>query len=191
MRVSRQVKHVLFEMKHVLSRIERVLFVSLLVAGCNQGALAPAEADLGIGNFCSGPARVQMNGMTAESPSVTGRLMILNCCEAAEFDFVSQQISEPLFFAWRHFGGTEPKPPATLDLTNLPQGWMGTLYSGCSPSSPGCTPSDLLTNGLSGSLTVNGGGQAGFQMSVCLNAVAEGHPVLRSVRLWSPTIVAQ
>jgi hypothetical protein len=182
MGVSPQVKHVPFEMK-------RVLFALLL--GCNQGALAPAEADLSIGNFCSGPARVQMNGMTAESPAVVGRLMFLDCCEAAEFDVVSQQISEPLFFAWRHFVNAQPTPPTTLDLTNLPQGWMGTLYSGCSPTSPGCTPSDLLTTGFSGSLTVNGGGQAGFQMSVCLNAATQGHPVLRTVRLWSPTVVAQ
>jgi hypothetical protein len=169
--------------------MKHVLFALLL--GCNQGALAPTDPDLGSGNFCNGPARVQLNGVTADSPAVTGRLMFLDCCEAAEFDVVSQQISEPLFFAWRHQVNSQPVPPTTLDLADLPQGWMVTLYSGCSPTSPGCTPSDLLSSGFSGRLTVSGVGQAGSHMSVCLNAVAEGHPVLRTVQLWSPTVVAQ
>ena len=116
----------------------------LLLGGCNQTALPPTEPDLGIGNFCSGSARVQMNGMTAESPAVNGRLEFLDCCDAAEFQVVSMQISQPLFFAWRHQVGTQPNLPATLDLLALPKGWGATLYTGCSPTAPGCTPTDLL-----------------------------------------------
>jgi len=162
----------------------------LFLLGCNGGALSPSAQDLSIGNFCSGSARVELNGMEADSPVVSGRLMFLDCCDAAEFDVVSQQLAQPIFLAWRHMAGIQPAPPTTLDLTNLPSGWGATLYTGCSPSAPGCTPSDILTTGLSGTLTVGAGGAAGYQISVCLNATASGHPVIRDVRLWSQTIVA-
>lgn len=185
-------KQVLLSVKRVLFPVKRVLPVAglLLLAGCNQTALPPTEPDLGIGNFCSGSARVEMNGMTAESPAVSGRLEFLDCCDAAEFQVVSAQISQPLFFAWRHQVGTQPTLPTTLDLLNLPKGWGATLYSGCSPTAPGCTPTDLLTSGFSGTLTVSGT-PSGVEMSVCLDADVNAHPVLRSVRLWSPTIAAQ
>jgi hypothetical protein len=166
--------------------------ILLLLVGCNQGALAPTAPDLSIGNFCSGGARVELNGMEADSPAVSGRLMFLDCCDAAEFDVVSMQIAQPIFFAWRHMVGAMPTPPTTLDLTNLPTGWGATLYSGCSPAAPGCTPTDILTNGFSGTLTVGDAiPSGGYTMSVCLNASTSAHPVLRSVRLWSQTVVAR
>jgi hypothetical protein len=183
-------KHAPSRVKRVLFSLEHVLVGLVLAAGCNQGALLPNDADLSFGDFCSGAARVQLDGMTAESPAVSGRLQFLDCCDAAEFEVVSAQIKEPLFLAWRHQVGNQPNLPATLDLAHLPTGWGATLYSGCSPTAPGCTPSDLLTSGLNGTLTVSGN-LGSYQMSVCLSAVAMTHPVLQTVRLWSPTVTAQ
>ena len=170
----------------------------LLAIGCNQAALSPNSdggSDLASA-FCTGQARVELNGMRADSPSVTAQPLYLNCCEAAELSIVSMQIAEPLVFSWRSFVGTMPSPPTTLDLAALPQGWSVSLSSGCTSLQSGCQPTDTLTEGFSGTLTIDGSlfTPGGYTMSVCLTVAepaSEPHPVLHSARLWSPTIAAK
>jgi hypothetical protein len=168
------------------------------LSACNRAALAPAGdggADLaspGPG-FCgdSNSARAEVNGMLAVSPSVTAQLAALNCCDAAELSFVSAQLNEPLVVFWRHQVGAMPTAPATLDLANLPAGWGVSLASGCTSLQTGCMPTDRFDSGLTGSLTINRTAGGGYQMSVCLGAMeaaAAPHPLLHTVRLWSPQV---
>ncbi len=183
----------------------RAALVSLLaLAGCNEGALmlgGDGGADLAttsspdLAGFCGDPSspRAEVNGMLANSPAPLAKALFLNCCDAAEVSLVSMQLKEPLVLTWRHQVGSMPNLPATLDLAHLPAGWTVTLYSGCSPSQPGCTPTDSYDSGLTGTLTVSGGG-ASYQMSACLSASetpANKHPVLHAVRVWIPTQTAQ
>lgn len=173
----------------------RLLCLLVLVVGCNQEALGPG-GDGGVDQatgFCSGKARVELNGQRADSPFVSAQPLFLSCCEAAELSVVSMQIEQPLVFSWRHFVGGMNELPVTLDLAKLPPEWSVSLSSGCSSLQTGCQPTDTLSVGFVGSLTIDGDFN-GYEMSVCLDVAepaAAPHPVLHDVRLWSPTITAK
>jgi hypothetical protein len=169
----------------------------LLLVACNQVPLSPNNLDGGAldlrttSEFCSGPARVELNGMRADSPAASARLLFLNCCNAAEFSVVSMQIAEPLVFMWRKQVGGPDDFPATIDLASPPSGWGFSLASGCTSLMTGCQPSDTLMEDLTGTLTVAGDFN-GYEMSLCLTATPLlSHPVLKSVRLWIPTLSAR
>ncbi len=187
----------------------------LALAGCNatgltsnnDGATANDGAATGDGGadlrasnpdlagFCGNPSspRIEVNGMLAASPAVTATLNALNCCDSAQLEVISMQIPQPIALVWRHNVGQPPNTPTTIDLANVPSSWTVTVYSGCSPTQPGCTPTDTYTTDLAGSLTVSGNG-ASYQMSTCMTATesaANPHPVLHSLRLWVPTITTQ
>lgn len=173
----------------------RLVCLLVLVVGCNQEALGPGS-DGGADQanaFCSGKARVELNGQRADSPFVSAQPLFLSCCEAAELSVVSMQIAEPLVFSWRRFVSGMNELPVTLDLAKLPKEWSVSLSSGCSSLQQGCQPTDTLNEGFVGTLTIDGD-FAGYEMSVCLQVAepaATPHPVLHDVQLWSPTITAK
>jgi hypothetical protein len=190
--------------------------VGLLALGCSHSALMsgsddlsfPAGADLSraadlrlgggqdLAGFCGDPnsARADFNGIIAASPAVMATFLPLNCCEAGELLFVSQQLPQLLAVDWRHQVGQGPSPPTMLDLANLPMGWDVLLYVGCSPmTQPGCVPSDSYSTGFSGSLSVSVTA-TGYQASLCLTVdepAGMPHTVLHSARLWTPPITTQ
>ena len=201
------------------ARARRARLLAVAVAallGCSQPALSPpggsdlaavaAPADLAapprdmaaaapdLASFCGNPnsARVALNSMLAESPAVMGVPLYLNCCDAAYFDVISMQISTEITVMWRHQVGQGPDLPVTLDLAHLPAGWSVAVSSGCRPGQPNCQATDRYDSGFTGTLTIERGG-GGYRMSTCLEVdelPANPHPVIHSLRLWSPTVNA-
>lgn len=198
-----------------------LVLAALCTLGCNQSALTVGDGGSGgdasgggdaaltdsgaidlrsfggadLGGFCGDPnsPRIEVNGMLAASPATTASALFLNCCDAAELQYISMQIPEPIVFGWRHNAAAPPDLPVTLDLANLPSSWSVVVYSRCSPTQPGCTPDDTYNSGLAGTLTVSRNG-GGYQMSVCAEVsepAGSPHPVVHTLRLWSPTITAQ
>ncbi len=162
-----------------------------------DGAVAALDlaAAVDLGGFCGDPnsARIDLNGMLANSPSVSASPIILNCCDAAEIDFVSMQIATPISIGWRHQVGQGPNPPVVLDLANLPSGWSVSVRSGCVASQPNCTPTDSYTSGITGTLTIDGNPGA-WKMTACASVVepqGNPHPVIHTLDLWTPTVTAQ
>jgi hypothetical protein len=181
--------------------MRHLVIAAFCALGCNQSALTISDggaSDLLSSDptgFCGDPnsPRIEVNGMLAATPATTARAVILDCCEAAELQYMSMQIPEAIVFGWRHYAGAMPGLPVTLDLAKLPSGWDTVVYSRCSPTQPGCTPDDMFTSSLTGWLTVVRQG-ASYQMSVCAQvspAIGSTHPVVHTLRLWSPTVILQ
>jgi hypothetical protein len=184
--------------------MRHLVLAAFCALGCNHSALiiydggtsdlrSPGDPT----GFCGDPnsPRIEVNGMLAATPATIARALILDCCDAAELEYVSMQIPEAIVFGWRRYAGAAPDLPVTLDLAKLPSGWDTVVYSRCSPTQPpGCTPDDTYTSTeLTGWLTVARQGGS-FQMSVCAQispAVGSTHPVVHTLRFWSPTVTAQ
>lgn len=171
-----------------------------LLAGCNRGSLpaltgdAGDEADLSeAAAFCGSRSspRLQLNASVAEHPATSARALALNCCEAAVVDFVSAQVEQPVSFAWFVPGGQFPSGSKTVDLAQLPSGWRVALTSGCSFGEPGCTSTDAVDGGLTGSLTVSSDGGGRYVTTACVSfreAPGSPHKVIHSLDLWTPPI---
>lgn len=144
--------------------------------------------------FCgaSNSARINLNGMLATSPAVSGSAIPFNCCDGAEFGVISMQIATPIVFAWRHQVGQAPNLPVTLDLGSLPAGWSVLLESGCVTTQSNCKPTDRYDSGFTGTLTI-AGHPGGYEMSTCLHVAETAnspHPVIHTLDFFSPTIAA-
>ena len=153
--------------------------------------LASPVATPDLAGFCGNPksGRIELNGMLAASPSVGARQLVLNCCEAAAIEVISMQIATPITVVWRHQGGPLQNP-ITLDLANLPVNWSVLVFSGCSPANPPCQPTDQYDSDLRGTLSIVPL-PGGYQMSACLTVAEPGgkpHPVIHSLRLWTPPV---
>jgi hypothetical protein len=143
------------------------------------------------------PAHTRMvaNG-SASHPSVTGRALPLDCCDAAEFVVVTQSVPitlVPIVVMWRAPVGAPTALPATVDLANLPEGWVVRVDVGCDPAQGGCNPApDSYTSGFTGTLEV-ARASAGYEMSLCLSLVEPAgspHPLLHSLELHAPSVTA-
>ena len=146
-------------------------------------------------SFCGDPnsGRIELNGMLAASPVVNAYSLPLNCCDAAEVDLQSAQIATPIVVMCRHQVGQGPNPPVTLDLANLPPGWSVTVMSGCLAMQPACVPTDVLSTGLTGTLTISGNPLA-YQMSLCLDGMEDPvhpQPVIHSIKLWTGVVTTK
>jgi hypothetical protein len=168
--------------------------VSLL----DGGPCGPVDAggDGNLAAFCTGSsARMIANGIES-GPSVTGTVLPLNCCDAAEFVVVTATVPVslvPIVVSWRAQVG-QATLPATIDLANPPTGWGVQVSVGCDPASGSCNPApDSYDTGLTGTLVVSRTSAGGYDMSLCF-AVAEPagspHPLLHSLELYAPHVAA-
>lgn len=144
--------------------------------------------------FCAGSTpHLNANGIESH-PAVTGTMLPLNCCEAAELVVVTQTVPwqlVPIVVTWRAQVG-QATIPATIDLANPPAGWAVQVYVGCDPAQGGCNPApDSYTSGFTGSLQVTRTAAGDYEMSLCLavEEPADGpHPLLHSLELWAPKV---
>lgn len=177
----------------------RLLFIGLVaLVGCNSDSLAVGQDKLDggspdfAGSFCgSTSARIELNGTRSDTPVVQGTQIILNCCSAGRFEWVTAKIATPIFVEWRQAGLMAY--PATVDLANLPSRWNVTVYAGCVGGEPGCTPSDTYASGLTGTLSLTGTSSEP-KMSVCLgarDASSGAHPAVHALDVWSPPITPE
>jgi hypothetical protein len=165
--------------------------------GAAADASAPPDVSVSAdaSAFCSDPTTPQLavNGVVAASPAVMATANALNCCDSATIRVDTQQFSSPIFVTWRSPAGMSVGSP-TVDLANLPAGWMVSVVDGCDPLQPGCVPEDRYDTGLTGSLTIARNAAGQLLMTTCL-AVAETqsapHPVVHSLQLWAPSVAAQ
>jgi hypothetical protein len=168
--------------------------VSLLDGG--TCGLTDAGADGSLPAFCTGQfPRMLANG-NESNPGVSGTVLPLNCCDAAEFVVVTQTVPMelvPIVVSWRAQVGPGTGLPATIDLANPPQGWAVTVDVGCDPNQSHCVPPDSYDSGFTGTLQVSRTSAGGYDMTLCL-AVAESagepHPLLHALELYAPNITA-
>jgi hypothetical protein len=181
--------------------------VILAAAGCG-GRAAPyggleeetgdggPARDASPGAFCTGSGpRMEINGVAA-TVVAQGRMLYLNCCEAAEVALTATDGSgSRLILSWRHQVGPSPGLPATIDLSAPPDGWGVELYAGCSPSE-GCPhPADTIdaSEGILGGTLTIAGDFSQYQMSVCLEAADDPqhpHPILHRARFFASNVLA-
>ncbi len=143
---------------------------------------------------CTGPGSMTLNG-TSIPVAVSGRMVFLNCCEAGELVFDSLVPNAPrVVVMWRAQVGEPTAIPFTVDLAAPPSGVGVQVLSGCGDPPEYCpNPTDTLSTGLEGTLTVDGETGLGYVMTLCLHAEApagETHPVLRTLDLWAEEVVA-
>ena len=144
--------------------------------------------------FCSGDSpKMVLNG-EASSPTVTGRILPLDCCDGGEFVVTTPSFGHTLFFAWEvQVGPSASRFPATIDLANPANGWGARVIVGCDTSGAECYPApDSYTSGLEGLLQVGRADASyAFDMSVCLH-VAEpagsSHPLVHTLDLYAPHV---
>jgi hypothetical protein len=143
---------------------------------------------------CSGPGSLTLNG-AAVPVTVSGRMVFLNCCEAAEFVFdPAGTLGTRVVVMWRAQVGQPTAIPFSVDLADLPDGVGVQVLSGCGDPPEYCpNPTDTLSSGFQGTLTVTGETGLGYTMTLCMRADApagETHPVLRTLDLWAEDVVA-
>lgn len=162
--------------------------------GGGTGGSDAGPADAGLDGspteFCTGvQAHMIANGIDS-SPAVSGTMLPLNCCDAAEFSVVTQTFAHFIVVSWRAQVGATSLP-ATIDLANPPQGWIVEVYVDCEPMQGTCNPApDSYTTGLQGTLQV-ARSNTGYDMTLCLNvaeSVDSPHPILHSLRLYAPNV---
>jgi hypothetical protein len=159
---------------------------------------ADAGADGSLLAFCTGSSNRMIAYGNESNPAVSGTVLPLNCCDAAELTVVTATVPVslvPIVVMWRAQVGSPTEVPATIDLASPPQGWGVEVYVGCDPAQGGCNPApDSYATGLSGTLQVARTSAGGYDMSLCL-IVAEApgtpHPLLHSLQLYAPHVMAK
>jgi hypothetical protein len=160
-------------------------------AHADSGSGFDAAPD-GLAEFCSGAQpRMIANGMES-TPAVSGKPIILNCCDSAELVVMTQTFQSTIAFVWRVQAGSPGALPATIDLANPPAGWSLQLVVGCDPATASCNPPpDSYTTAFTGTLSVARAANGGYTMSLCL-AVSEPagspHSILHSLELYAPNV---
>jgi hypothetical protein len=154
------------------------------LVGTDSGSLAA---------YCSGSARMTVNGVTSVA-TASGRALWPNMyCEAANVAFVGSGITpQRVVVNWQAPASPQPVAPFTLDLASLPAGWLVRVYVGCSPSESGCTPDETIDSGFTGTLLVEGA-MLDYYMTVCLELTEDPrrpHRVLHSGRVWADGVYA-
>jgi hypothetical protein len=186
--------------------MRHLLLIAALLVGCG-GRPAPLdrEGDGGhltdgpvtgdggsLAAYCSGGARMTVNGTTT-SAAPSGRALWPNMyCEAANVAFVGSGDPSRVIVNWQAPASPEPVAPFKLDLADLPLGWTVRVYVGCSPSEAGCTPDETIETGFTGSIYVEGS-MLDYTETVCLELTEDPlhpHRVLRSARLWADSVYA-
>lgn len=164
-------------------------------ASHRDGATADGATKMDAGALqCSGPGRMVLNG-TNVPVTVTGSMLFLNCCEAAELIFDPVGPNAPrVVVMWTAQVGGPAAIPFEVDLADPPDGVGVQVLSGCGDPPEYCpNPTDNLSRGLQGTLTVDGTMGFGYTMTLCLRGAApegETHPVLRTIELWAEGVVA-
>ena len=153
----------------------------------------PVGPDAGaLADYCSGAARMTVNGTTSAA-ATSGRALWPNMyCEAANVAFVGSGTPQRLVVNWQAPASPEPVAPFKLDLEDLPAGWTVRVYVGCSPSEPGCTPDETIESGLAGTIYVDGS-MLDYYVTICLEMNEDPHRpnrVLHSARLWADGVYA-
>jgi hypothetical protein len=142
--------------------------------------------------FCSGSARVTVNGTTSAA-ATSGRALWPNMyCEAANVVVTGSGTPRRLVVNWQAPASPEPVAPFKLDLANLPAGWLVRVYVGCSPSEAGCTPDETIETGFTGTLLVEGS-MLDYYVTVCLELTEDPrrpNRVLHSARVWADGVYA-
>lgn len=156
-----------------------------------DGPLA-ADGGASLRDFCSGPPRLQVNGVLSAA-TTEGRALWPNLyCESANVAFVGDGAPRRVVLNWQAPPSADPVAPFKLDLDDLPAGWTVRLFVGCSPSEEGCTPDEVIDSGFTGSLHVEGE-MLDYFVTVCLDFVEEPSAprrVLHSARLWAAGVHA-
>jgi hypothetical protein len=149
------------------------------------------SADLG--SFCTGGAsRMVVNGVSS-TPSVTGHVLPLDCCEGGEFQISTATFDLPIVVAWQAQAGSFTGFK-TIDLANPPSGWSVRVNVGCTSMSSDCLePMDSYLTGLVGSLAISLGKRSMYEMSLCLHVEESAdslHPLLHTLDLFATHIEA-
>jgi hypothetical protein len=145
-----------------------------------------------LASFCTGGAsRMVVNGISS-NPTVTGKAILYDSGEGGEFQVVTATFEQPIIVAWQAAAGAFTGFK-TIDLASPPSGWSVRLTVGCGSQSGCTTEVDSYTSGLGGSLSVNIGKRAMYEMSVCLHVeepMSSPHPVVHALDLFATHIEA-
>jgi hypothetical protein len=157
---------------------------------------APMPIDGALASFCSGDSpKMVLNG-EAQTPTVTGRVLGLDCCDGAEIVITGSSIGHTLFVEWRVQVGPTRNFPATIDLANPPSGWAVRMTVGCDTSTIVCYPApDSYASGLEGALQVTVATPfSAFDTSLCLHVAEPAdspHALVHTLDLYAPHVVTR
>jgi hypothetical protein len=182
-----------------------LLLVALLVGCGGRPAPLDREGDGGhltdgslqsdggtLAAFCSGGAKMTVNGETSTA-TTTGRALWPNMyCEAANVTMEGSDTPRRLVVNWQAPASPETVAPFKLDVADLPAGWTVRVYVGCSPSETGCTPDETIDTGLAGVISAEGS-MLDYYVTICLEVTEDPlhpHHELHTARLWADSVYA-
>jgi hypothetical protein len=153
---------------------------------------ATPPSDGGLAEFCTGEApRMVVNGVGL-TPTVSGYLIAMDCCDGGELVITNDSLAFPVGVGWLAEAGPTFILPITFDLANPPAGWRVQVIAGCSVTSAGCVgPHDYYQSGLQGRLTVARDPGRGYDTSVCVHVEenpAEPANLLHALDLYVPHV---
>ncbi len=163
-----------------------LLLLAALTAGCGGRSSRALPDDAGA--YCSGGARLGLNGSAYNLWTVKGSALAMGCCDGAIVTFTAGSgsgKSATVTAAIKVYG---PVTAGVMDLANLPKGVeVFVSYQPCSP--PVCSTMyrmDAANDIFTGTVTLSGTPYQDLRATLCLSAQASsGDPNFSSVALWA------
>lgn len=151
----------------------------------------PTDASTGsLASFCQGTTpKMQENGKDNPILQVTGKGIIMNCCNAAAVTIATAQHAALFHLRWQQYGAGPS--PVVLGSKQV----SVELDLGCDPTTTTCSSStavDRYVDGFSGTIEY-AYAPSGMTVSYCVEVQeppSSPHGLLHSVRLYLPNVVS-